>query len=234
MLVANRNQQGEPEKVEEQAEDADGNGTMESLRRSLRLARRITGNDGGSLGLHPAVFFCGPSGVRSNPMFMGTVALIGKRLANNDPTFFDKFTAVRAAFEAELIAKKDLIATILQKHSSRKRVGTYEHLLGALLILLETGGTPTEEWLIEQAGLRGRVLAGSARQQGSRFSDEARSEVFIAQALSGAPRCPICSGYLDPEKSMSYDHIERVRDGGVGEADNLKLTHPYCNQSVRQ
>src|SRR5260221_2696553 len=120
MLGANRNQQGEPEKVEEQAEDADGNGTMESLRRSLRLARRITGNDGGSLGLHPAVFFCGPSGVRSNPMFMGTVALIGKRLANNDPTFFDKFTAGQHAFQKKPIAQKNLIPTIPPKHSSRK------------------------------------------------------------------------------------------------------------------
>src|SRR5260221_11046400 len=128
-LVANRKQQGEPEKVEEQAEDADGNGTMESLRRSLRLARRITGNDGGSLGLHPAVFFCGPSGVRSNPMFMGTVALIGKRLANNDPTFFDKFTAVPGAFEAELIAEKDILANILQEDAQPNSAGTDKHLL---------------------------------------------------------------------------------------------------------
>jgi len=35
------------------------------------------------------------------------------------------------------------------------------------------------------------------------------------------------------EKSVSYDHIVRVRDGGPGDLDNLQLTHPYCNQAVR-
>lgn len=233
MLIANRNQEGAPRDVESQEEDTDGSATVESLRRSLRLAKRITGNDSGSLGLHPAVYFYGPSGVHSGPMFMGTIAHVGQRLSNNDPRFFPKFTEVRARLEAELIRHKDLIATILQKHSSRRRTESYESLLGDLIQLLSDGGTPTEEWLIERSGFRGRLLTARARQQASRFSDETRSEVFINVALASAPKCPVCLGYLDTEKSVSYDHIERVREGGLGEPDNCQLTHPYCNQSVR-
>ncbi|MCV5626719.1 HNH endonuclease [Escherichia coli] len=43
----------------------------------------------------------------------------------------------------------------------------------------------------------------------------------------------MCQGYLDTEKSVSYDHIVRVREGGDGNSDNVQLTHPYCNQSVK-
>jgi hypothetical protein len=233
MLIANRNQQGVPAKVDDQADDVDGSATVQSLQRSLRLAKRITGNDSGSLGLHPAVYFYGPTGRHSGPMFMGTVALIGRRLANNDNSFFGKFTRVRAALESVLIDQKDLIATILQKHSSNKRTLVYESLLSALIELLHTGETPTEDWLIEQSGLRGKVVSGAARTTSSRFSDDTKSEVFISVALSSAPRCPVCAGYLDPDKSLSYDHIHRRRDGGSAEPDNCQLTHPYCNQSVR-
>lgn len=57
--------------------------------------------------------------------------------------------------------------------------------------------------------------------------------MFIDVALRNALKCPICQGYLDTEKSVSYDHIVRVREGGDGNSDNVQLTHPYCNQSVK-
>ncbi|WP_373366665.1 HNH endonuclease [Vibrio parahaemolyticus] len=44
----------------------------------------------------------------------------------------------------------------------------------------------------------------------------------------------MCNGYLDVDKSVSYDHIERVREGGHGMATNIQLTHPYCNQTIKQ
>jgi len=234
MLIANRSQQGVPATVSDQPEDGDGNATIESLHRSLRLAKRITGNDSGSLGLHPAVYFYGPTGRHSGPMFMGTVALIGRRLSDNDPTFFEKFTRVRASVEGTLVSHKDLIATILQKHPSHRRTSAYEGLLAALIDLLIARKVPDEDWLVTQSGLKGKIVTGSARSGSARFTDETKSQVFITAALSGTPRCAICGGYLDSEKSLSYDHVERVRDGGRGDADNLQLTHPFCNQSIRQ
>ncbi len=234
MLIANRNQSGNPKRVEDQDEDNDGVSTVESLKRSLRLAKRITGNDSGSLGLHPAVYFYGPTGRHSGPMFMGTVALVGRRLANNDSSFFEKFTRIRHRLEEALVTHKDLIATILQKHSSNRRNSAYETLLSKLIDHLLDGESPTEEWLIQVSELKGTLVSGSAISGGTRFSDDTKSQVFIKTALQGAPRCVICNGYLDPEKSLSYDHINRVRDGGTGDTDNCQLVHPYCNQSDKQ
>jgi hypothetical protein len=41
--------------------------------------------------------------------------------------------------------------------------------------------------------------------------------------------CPICGGLLDVEKSVSYDHIRPIREGGLGVAENGQMVHPYCN-----
>ena len=96
MLISARDQEGKPAKLQDQVNDDTGDATVEVLRRSLRLAGWMTGNTNGSLGLHPAVYFYGPSGVHSGPMFMGTVAYIGKKLSNNDTAHFAKFTKIRA------------------------------------------------------------------------------------------------------------------------------------------
>jgi hypothetical protein len=233
LLSATQDQAGEPKKVDDQPEDQDGSATRDCLHRGLRLARRITGNDGGSLGLHPAVYFYGPNGRHSTAMFMGTVGLIGRQLSNNNGGFFRVFTRVRAALEAALVQHKDLIATILQKHSSRRRNGAYQMLLGAMIDSIDGGEAMSEQWLVDHSGLRGKVVAGSLGAPSTQFSDDAKSEVFITVALRSAIRCNECGGYLDPDKSLSYDHIERVRDGGSGDAENGQLLHPYCNQAVR-
>lgn len=233
MVIANKGQDGSPARLQDFPEDVDGDGTVSVLRRSLKLAGRITGNDKGSLGLHPAVYFYGPSGVHSGPMFMGTVALIGQKLANNDSGFFKKFTLVRKLVESSLIKYKDLIATILQRQASRRRAASYEKLLGALIDLHTSGATPSDDWFVEAVGLKGKVLTGSARTQSADFSDEVKSGAFITIALKGAPCCAICGGYLDPDKSISYDHEKRRRDGGDGDIANVSLTHPYCNMSIK-
>lgn len=233
MIIANRNQQNEPSKLQQYADDLDGEATREVLKRSLRLARRITGNGDGSLGLHPAVYFYGPSGVHSSAMFMGTVSLFARKLVNNDSGYFRKFSVHRAKVEAALIENKDLIATILQRLVSKRRTSSYEAILGGLIDRLASGAEVTAEWIVEIAGLRGKVLTGGARGTDQDFSEEIKSEAFIKLALKGVPCCSICDGYLDADKSLSYDHVQRVREGGVGDNDNIALTHPYCNQSLK-
>lgn len=46
-------------------------------------------------------------------------------------------------------------------------------------------------------------------------------------------RCPICKGFLDPNKSVSYDHITPRREGGASGASNCDMTYPFCNQSIK-
>jgi hypothetical protein len=233
MRYATRKQNSNLPKITDGPDDSDGCLTVQALKTSLALARRITGNDSGSLGLHPAIYYYGPSGRHSGAMFMGTVSLIARHLANNDKSFFSKFTAVREKIEDVLVTHKDMIATILQKLISSQRTEKYESLLEQLIGALEKGESITDEWLVNASGLTGRALTGTTLPSATSFTEDDRSQIFINVALTAVPKCPICSGYLDMEKSVSYDHIDRVADGGKRGPDNGQLTHPYCNQAVK-
>ena len=232
-LIASRNQQGNPKKISDQDDDKDGGGTVDVLGLILELSRRITGNDHGSLGLHPAVYFYGPSGQHQAPMFMGTALLLKRKLLNNDPTFFSKFTTRRATLEKGLVDHKSTIATILQSYGSKHRVEKYALFLDNLI---ERAGDPkeiTNEEIVSLSGLTGKVFVGSPSSGAVDFTDDVKSESFIKKALEGAVKCPICKGYMDPSKSVSYDHIKKKQEGGGGAVTNCDLTHPYCNQSIK-
>lgn len=164
---------------------------------------------------------------------MGTVALLGLKLANNDQSFFAKFTNVRSRLEDVLVTHKDLLATILQRTASQGRVSRYTTVLGKIIDRLVAGKPVSETDIVEFAGLEGKILVGASAEGGKTFSDDTKSLVFIRAALSSAMKCPLCGGYLDTEKSMSYDHVVRAREGGSGVAANLQLTHPFCNQSIK-
>ena len=232
-LIATRNQQGFPKGIYDTQDDNIGAETITVLEKTLNLAKRVTGNDAGSLGLHPAVYFYGPTGRHSGPMFMGTMTRVGEKLSNNDKAFFRKFTDVRAKLEDILVNHKDLIATILQKHVSPKRVSKYAEFLDTLIQYLITNDAISELELVKMSGLDGKVVVGSGNDPSKKFSDDIKSGAFINKALTSSIKCPICDGYLDTEKSVSYDHIIRAREGGHGVANNCDLTHPYCNQSVK-
>lgn len=233
MLVANRNQLGVPKNIKDTEDDLEGNKTILALQNTFSLVGRVTGNDRGSLGLHPAVYFYGPTGKHSGPMFMGTMLLVGRKLSNNDKMFFAKFTKVRQKLEEILIHQKYLISTILQKNVSSKRVERHVDFLNELINKLAEDRVPTEQELVAMAGLEGKMVIGGASGANKEFSDDVKSAVFIKTALKSAIKCSICNGYMDVDKSVSYDHIVRAREGGKGHASNCQLTHPYCNQSVK-
>lgn len=233
MLIANQGQDGLPKEVSALPDDPDGSATGGVLDKTLSLMRRLTGNEGGSLGLHPAVYFYGPTGRHSSAMFMGTVKLVAEKLANNDKEFFKTFSNVRSKLEILLVDHKDLMATILQKHISSKRVDRYASLLDQTIAALARGQDVTEGDLVKLAGLDGKIVTGSSVAMPKKFSNDTKSQVFIQTALASSVKCPICNGYMDTVKSVSYDHVQRAQDGGSANANNLQLTHPYCNQSVK-
>lgn len=214
-------------------EDIDGNLTLDILKNTIKLTQRITGNDRGSLGLHPAIYFYGPTGKHSRAMFLGTAMLINIKLSNNDKDFFKRFTNVRSKLEALLIDNKDLIATILQKHMSMKRIESYSKLLDEVIKKLSEGKEVSIDDLIVFSELQGKIISGDFIHNSSKVTNEQKSKLFINVALSKAIKCLICDGFLDIEKSVSYDHIMRVREGGNGNYTNLQLTHPFCNQGMK-
>jgi len=170
----------------------------------------------------------------SDPLFMGIVILLGKHLSNNNKGFFKKFTNCRAKLESILIDNKSLITSIIQNYSSNQRANKYSELLDKIIDLLDRNEIVDENKLIDLSGLKVKTILSRAGKESKNFSDGVKSEVFIKTALSCSIKCPICDGYLDIKKSVSYDHITRKREGGLGDSSNGQLTHPYCNQAIKQ
>jgi hypothetical protein len=131
-----------------------------------------------------------------------------------------------------LINNKDLIATIIQKYGSKKRIDGYCNLIGKIFEAAKMQSSITESSIVEWAGLKGKIVFGGGNNNtSSNFSTSTKSSVFINATITCQPKCPICSGYIDSAKSMSYDHIKGKAVGGIGSVNNLQLTHPVCNQN---
>lgn len=67
---------------------------------------------------------------------------------------------------------------------------------------------------------------------GADFSKDAKSAIFLRDALKEPLRCSICQGLIH-HNAISIDHIVRKSEGGKGEPDNGQLTHPYCNTTIK-
>lgn len=214
-------------------DDEIGDQTISVLKKAERLTNRITGNDKGSLGLHPAIYYYGPSGIHSSPMFLGTARFISEKICNNDDNFFRKFSTARKLIESALIEHKELIATILQKLGSNKRVLVYSKVINSIYNAAIIGNEISEKEIVDWAGLTGKVVVGSEKTKSKTFSDDTKSKIFIQSTLKHSMRCPLCDGFIDTNKSISYDHIIRKQDGGNGDFENGQITHPYCNQSLK-
>lgn len=232
-LIATRDQLGLPKKIADTEDDSNGEDTIKVLKKTLALCDKVTGADASSLGLHPAVYFYGPTGRHSSPMFMGTMELIAKKVVNNDRGYFKKLTMIRERLEEFLIGHKDLMATILQRSVSDKRTLRYSKMLEGVIGSLIDGKDVSESDLVTLAGLEGKIIVGASDEVGVDFSDDVKSQAFISSALTGAMKCPICNGYLEPAKSVSYDHAEKRSQGGQGVVRNCQLTHPYCNTGIK-
>jgi Protein of unknown function DUF262 len=215
------------------ADDTDGSTTVRALENTLRVISRMTGNGKGSLGLHPAVFFYNDKGKHSRFLFLGMVAVLAKRLSNNDSHFFKKFTKVRRKVEDFLITNKSLINLFLQNVNKHQRVSKMASLFEFLIREFENQEEVPVNEALAQLGARGRVLDITSNSGPIAFSDDTKSSIFLKRAINTALRCPECDGLLDPTKSVSYDHVQRVREGGLGHEDNGQLAHPYCDQSVK-
>ena len=89
------------------------------------------------------------------------------------------------------------------------------------------------ELAFSHLGLSGKVYDMTVSKHSQTFSDETKSQIFYRQAIKHAQICPVCNGLLDASKSVSYDHITPVRDGGRGSPQNGQMLHPYCNSSIK-
>lgn len=211
-------------------DDLNGDETVKLLTSLERVSSNLVGNQSRSLGLHPFVYFYTSKGRHYPPLMMGMFSLVAEKLRNNDRDWFKIFsTPKRRIIEEALIEHKTIITLLISALGSARRVQGGRNLLNYIIDTVASEvGEVTPDGIAAHLGLESRLYSIQSKP-GADFSDDAKSSAFLRAALQQALRCPLCEGYLDPAKSISYDHVVRKEDGGNGASENCQPTHPYCN-----
>jgi hypothetical protein len=220
--------------IEKYDNDETGEATVLVLKNAFHVLNRMSGNEAGSLGLHPAVYFYNERGKYNRFLFLGMVLLIQDKIKNNDSHWFKLFTDARRKMEDFLLEHKSLIALVLQNLSKGQRVPKMRDMFGFLVKEICVGNEVTFESAIGHLGISGRLIDVQVKQTTPRITDETKSALHFREAIETALHCPICGGMLDPRKSVSYDHIIPRRDGGTGDISNVQRVHPYCNTGYKE
>lgn len=209
--------------------DNKGENTVAVLEKSKLVMRRLTGNGIESLGLHPAVYFYSHSGKHWDVMFLAVVKVFSKAIRNNDGNFFKEFTKNRRPVEELLINNKALLGQANIAIRSKLRVEKWAEFFEKIARGSLLANVVTASDILDALDLKGAIIASELSESGPQISDETKSTVFLKSSLDSAKRCPLCGGYVQVEKSVSYDHITPKSKGGDGSEKNVQLTHPYCN-----
>jgi hypothetical protein len=220
-------------KLAELKDDVDGTETLSLLKRSKRIADRISGNSPGSLGLHPAVYFYTERGKHSRFLFLGVVKVISEMVRDNNKEWFKSFTLVRSKLEEILVNRKSLINQGLANVNSSQRIDRISDLLKFLVKELEASNKIDDVIILEALGLKGAAGDIKVIDAPEGFSIDVKSAAFLHAAITTAPKCPVCSGLLHVIKSVSYDHKRPVSAGGNGTIENAQIMHPFCNTGIK-
>jgi hypothetical protein len=211
--------------------DPDGKETIALLINTRRVLERICGNAPGSLGLHPAVWFYNQQGRQSEHLLLGIMSIFQRKIQENNQNFFLRFTVARTRIENYLVENKDILSRFISAVASGSR---QDRAVDMLNLIINAGmfdqSMPSLEVVAATMKLGSRAIIISERA-GSEFTDEVKSAAFIRSALSAAIRCPICSAYLEPSRSITYDHKDDKKLGGDGSVANCSLAHPFCNSA---
>ncbi|MFC1911706.1 HNH endonuclease family protein [Chloroflexota bacterium] len=215
-------------------DDSDGQATLACLNSCLNILNRITGTHPSSLGLHPVVYFYSETGRYQPTSFFAIIEFVKELERKNQ---FESFTKVRKEFESFLLKYKRLSSQVVYKYGSSLKgyLPMNELLLFILNTMIEGKG---EKEVISEMGKEKRFSflqpydSSEQHVTGTDFNKDTKSEVFLKEALKEPIRCAICGGLIH-YNSISIDHIQRKKDGGLGTIDNAQLTHPYCNTTIK-
>jgi hypothetical protein len=215
------------------AEDVTGETTHSMLNACKKIIDRISGTHPSSLGLHPVVYFYSSTGRYQPTAFLAVVAMFGEFERENR---FKEFISVRRKFEDFLLAQKLFVNQVTVKYGSGSK--SYARLKQLFVVLLDSFlAKKSEDQILDflRESEDFSFLQPSEKEKigaGRDFSADAKSAVFLRDALKDPLRCGICGGLIH-RNAISIDHVTRRADGGTGSADNGQLTHPYCNSTVK-
>jgi hypothetical protein len=213
--------------------DVTGETTIKFLKSCRTVVNRISGNHPSSMGLHPAAYFYSSSGRYQPTAFMAVVSMIVKFEKEKR---FAKFIGVRRRFEDFILTHRMLVNQVTIKYGSGAK--GYARLRDLLIWIIDSFQAGKDEASILSSLTTHPDF--SFLQPGeqddftnrSEFNTEAKSSVFLRDALKDPLRCAICDGLIH-RNSISIDHITRRADGGKGTPTNGQVTHPLCNTTIK-
>ncbi len=183
---------------------------------------------------HPIVYFYSKDGKHKTASFFAITSLV---MELEEKKMFRSFISARAIFESILIDYDFLVQQIVRRFRSAMKA--FPHIKSFYLSLIEKAdNTKSVEELIQETiqNEKFNYLTLPVKEytdtDGQEFSNGTKSAVFITQALENALQCSICKGYLHTN-SISFDHVIRRSEGGLGTFENAQLTHPYCNSTIK-
>lgn len=215
--------------------DLTGDETIKCLRKAEKVAQLFSSTTPGSYGMHPIIYCYSNKGNFRPASFYGAIEFI--KVLNDTPKILNQFIKHRSFFEEFIFKNDGIVQRIIDTY--RRGIQSAKHIANyyiTVLNALELGKTPSQ--IIDNMAGDSKYkkfvsgILADTEVSSSDFNTNNKSEVFIRQAYANAPRCAICGGILHTH-SITIDHIQRKRDGGLGKADNGQLAHPYCNTGVK-
>lgn len=214
--------------------DNDGQETIQYLKATRKISQRMSGTHPSSLGLHPAVYFYGAAGRHQPTSFL---AIAGLMKVFEERDLFHGFTLKRRMFEDFLLHHKPFVTQLVYRYGSGTKSSDRLRDLYLKILMGFIDGATEEEVLSDlytdpQFSFLKTNDQDTITSTAPDFSQDAKSSVFLREALLNPLRCKICGGLIH-SNSMTIDHIERRAEGGLGTPDNGQLAHPYCNTTFK-
>jgi hypothetical protein len=217
-------------------DDYDGTETIKYLTRVNKILKLLCSNDPSSLGLHPAIYFYSLDGRFKPTSFYSIITWIIILQNKNKLPLFIK---IRSRFEKFLMDNDDQIyQSIARKHretikSIKPLTDLYQTVMDLMLKYedehdFEYFLNLTPIFIQYSMKVEYKIPDGAKHT----ISQKVKARVLFRDSLKLLKKCPICKGAI-PDRSHSYDHVVRSRDGGISETSNINLTHPYCNTAIK-
>lgn len=218
--------------ADELVNDEDGTKTVRFLAKTFGVVKYLSGDNPSSLGLHPSVYFWGPTGKHHPSAFLAVISLLQYLLANDKLIDFCK---QRARFEEFLVKRGSMTKYILGAYGGWRKSAPAVFDMYRIILDGCMAGLSDEKVESELTGRFNNLgtLLASQPSAGQAIKKETRIAARRAARLTAALRCKICHARL-PSSSVSDDHILRIEDGGTSTEENLQLTHKYCNHGFKE
>lgn len=207
--------------------DPNGELTLRCLDKIWGITKYISSDEPASLDLHPAVYFWGMTGNHQPSLFLAVVDFVKDLISKNE---LIRFTKSRKLFENFLSGNSMVVKELLGRHGGwKKSLKPVRTMLDLLFDGIKSGKDlqEIEKEIVEKLNLKTADAGDSADW---RTTKAAAKRLAL---LESSHECPICKARLQIADA-SYDHIDRVQDGGINSVLNTQLTHHYCNHGYKE